>query len=122
MHITNSQNDRTESQMDHCDNPMQEEQGNQEAIVYHKNELSREDLAKIYGRIKIVSSFGDYKVKVVTCFEDLSVKKVNHKASKPGEWQIVDTLPDFKIQLVNSAPDFKIKYVHSFPGVSRFKK
>jgi hypothetical protein len=78
---------------------------------------SREDLAKIHGRIQIVDSFPDYKVKVVTSFPDLRVQTVTSFPDAPGRWQIVDSFPDFKVQFVESFPDFTIEYVTSFPGV-----
>lgn len=75
------------------------------------------DLGKLYGKVKIVSSFPDYKVKVVESFADLHVKRVDSFADKPGLWKIVDSFPDFTVQFVDSFPDFTIKYVDSFPGV-----
>lgn len=67
---------------------------------------AKPDVSKIYGKIKFVDSFPDYRVKVVKSFPDLRVKKTNVFANKPGEWKIVDSFPDFTIQ-----------YVDSFPGV-----
>ena len=75
------------------------------------------DVSKIYGKIKFVKSFPDYKVQVVNSFPDLKVQKVSSFPDKPGKWKIVDSFPDYKIQIVDSFPDFKIKYVNSFPGV-----
>jgi hypothetical protein len=34
-----------------------------------------------------------------------------------GQWKMVDTFPEVKIQKVTSFPDLKIKYVTSFPGL-----
>lgn len=76
-----------------------------------------EDLSKVRGRIQFVKSFPDYKVKIVKSFADLHVKLVSSAPNSPGQWQIVESFPDFKIQIVESFPDFKIKYVESFPGV-----
>ena len=73
---------------------------------------------KLCGKVKIVKSFGDIKVKVVNAFPDLKVKKVSSFPDKIGEWQFVDSFPDFTIQFVDSFPDIKIQYVNSFPGVS----
>ena len=47
------------------------------------------DVSRIYGKIKFVDSFPDYKVKVVNSFPDLKVKKV-------------DSFPGFSRQVENS--------------------
>ena len=63
------------------------------------------------GKIKpIVSEIlpPDLRVQIVTSFPD-----------KPGEWQLVDSFPDYKIEMVNSFPDFKIEFVTSFPGPAK---
>ena len=62
--------------------------------------------------------FSDYKVKVVHSFPDLKVKQVNAFADSPGEWKIVNSFPDYKVQIVDSFPDFTIQYVDAFPGVN----
>ena len=72
---------------------------------------------KLWGKVKIVTSFPDFKVKVVGSFPDLKVKKVTSFPDKCGKWKFVKSFPDFKIKFVKSFPDFKIKYVSSFPGV-----
>lgn len=72
---------------------------------------------KLYGKIKVVTSFPDVKVKVVTSFPDLKVKKVTSFPDKCGLWQMADSFPDTKVQFVDSFPDVKIQYVDSFPGV-----
>lgn len=77
------------------------------------------DLSKIYGKIKFVESFPDYKVKIVDSFPDLKVKIVESFPDSPGKWKMVESFPDFKIKIVDSFPDFKIKYVESFPGVAK---
>lgn len=75
------------------------------------------DLSKIYGKIKLVDHFPDYKVQVVSHFADLHVQVVEHFPDRPGKWKMVEHFPDFKIKLVEHFPDFKIKYVQHFPGV-----
>ena len=70
------------------------------------------------GKVKVVKSFADIKVQVVKSFPDLKVKRVNAFPDQIGEWQFVDSFPDFTIQFVDSFPDIKIQYVNSFPGVS----
>ena len=73
---------------------------------------------KLCGKVKVVKSFADIKVQVVKSFPDLKVKKVNAFPDQIGDWQFVDSFPDFTIQFVDSFPDIKIQYVNSFPGVS----
>jgi hypothetical protein len=72
---------------------------------------------KLAGKVKIVESFPDVRVKAVSSFPDLKVKKVSSFADECGEWQFVDSFPDFKIQYVDSFPDVEIAWVESFPGL-----
>jgi hypothetical protein len=72
---------------------------------------------KLYGRVQVVTSFPDFKVKQVSSFPDLKVKKVTSFADRCGRWHFVHSFADFKIQFVDSFADFKIQYVDSFPGV-----
>lgn len=73
---------------------------------------------KLYGKVQVVDSFPDFKVKVISSsFADLKVKTVSSFANDCGKWQFVDSFPDFKVQFVNSFPDFTIKFVDSFPGL-----
>ena len=67
-----------------------------------------------YNGIKLCA---DIKVKVVDSFPDLKVKRVNSFPDHIGEWQFVESFPDFTIQYVESFPDIKIKFVNAFPGV-----
>jgi len=72
---------------------------------------------KLYGKIKVVTAFPDFKVQKVTAFPDLKVQKVTAFPSSCGKWKFVDAFPDFTIQYVDAFPDFKIKFVDAFPGV-----
>ena len=72
---------------------------------------------KLCGKVKVVKSFADIKVQVVKSFPDLKVKVVSSFPDKIGEWQFVDSFPDFTIQFVDAFPDIKVQYVNSFPGV-----
>lgn len=74
------------------------------------------DVGRVHGKIQFVTSFPDYTVKIVGSFADLHVKIVTSFPDGPGEWQIVESFPDFRIQVVESFPDFTIRYVESFPG------
>jgi len=73
---------------------------------------------KLYGKVKVVTSFPDLKVQVVSSFPDLKVKVVDSFPDSCGKWQMVDSFPDFKIQFVTSFPDLKIQFVSSFPGAN----
>ncbi|GEM_PF-431147 len=72
---------------------------------------------KLAGKVKVVDSFPDIRVKAVSSFPDLKVKKVDSFADSCGEWQFVDSFPDFKIQFVDSFPDVEVAWVESFPGL-----
>lgn len=72
---------------------------------------------KLAGKVKVVTSFPDLKVKLVKHFPDLKVKKVKNFANACGEWQFVDTFPDFTVQFVEAFPDVEVQYVEAFPGV-----
>jgi hypothetical protein len=72
--------------------------------------------AEVYGRIQLVNALPDVQVKVVTALPDLRVKRVRALANEPGEWQIVDSLPDYKVQIVDTLPDFTIQWVDALPG------
>ena len=70
----------------------------------------------LYGRVKIVDGFADFKVKIVDDFPDIRVKLVDEFPTDCGRWKIVEEFPDFTIQIVDAFPDFRVKYVDSFPG------
>ena len=72
---------------------------------------------KLYGKVKVVNNFEDFKVKQVTSFEDLRVNKVTSFPDACGRWQFVDSFEDFKIKYVDNFEDFKIKFVDSFEGI-----
>ena len=59
----------------------------------------------VYGKIKIVDSFEDIRIKQVSSFSD-----------QVGRWEIVDSFEDYKIKFVDSFEDFTIKFVDSFEG------
>lgn len=69
------------------------------------------------GRVQIVEFGYDYKVRIVTSFPDLYVKQVYRSPSRHGEWQFVDSFPDFKVKFVSFGEDFCIQFVDSFPGL-----
>lgn len=69
------------------------------------------------GKVQVVNAFADIKVQVVNAFPDLRVQKVNAFAGDCGEWEMVDSFPDFTIEFVNAFPDVTIEYVNAFPGL-----
>lgn len=75
------------------------------------------DGKKLYGKVKVVEHFPDFKVKKVEHFPDLKVKFVEHFPDACGEWQLVEHFPDFTIQYVEHFPDFTIQPVEHFPGL-----
>lgn len=72
---------------------------------------------KLYGKIKVVTSFPDVKVQVVNSFPDLKVKVVDSFPDSCGKWKMVDSFPNTKIKFVTSSPDVRIEYVSSSPGL-----
>ncbi|MDR0814635.1 MAG: hypothetical protein LBN37_02660 [Bacteroidales bacterium] len=72
---------------------------------------------KLYGKVKVVTSFPDFKVKVTNSFPDLKVKVVESFPDECGKWKFVENFPDFTIQYVEHFQDFSIQFVESFPGV-----
>ena len=72
---------------------------------------------KLYGKVKVVPHFADFKVKVVQHFPDLKVQFIDHFPDTCGKWQLVEKFPDFTIQYVDHSPDLEIQKVEHFPGV-----
>jgi hypothetical protein len=71
----------------------------------------------LVGKVRVVNHFPDIRVKIVPRWPDLKVKKVNSFARLCGEWQFVESFPDFTIQYVDSFPDIEIAWVESWPGM-----
>jgi hypothetical protein len=72
---------------------------------------------RLWGKVKVVTSFPDLKVQVVDAFPDLNVQIVDSFPDKCGRWKMVDAFPDLKIQFVTAFPDLKIRFVNAFPGL-----
>lgn len=70
----------------------------------------------LHGRVKVVEHNADFDVKVIHVHADLNVKKVRSLPLTCGEWQFVESSPDFTIRFVSSHPDFTIRFVDVFPG------
>ncbi|MCR5184140.1 MAG: hypothetical protein K6B46_05540 [Opitutales bacterium] len=71
---------------------------------------------KCHGRIRVVSAFGDFKVKIDPHFADLNVRETPF-ASQVGEWTFVDAGEDFTVEFVEHFEDFSIRY-SPFPGLN----
>jgi hypothetical protein len=71
----------------------------------------------LYGKVKFVTSFPDFKIQFVENFPDLKVQFVSSFPNKCGQWQVVESFPDFTVEVVNNFPDFKVKTVDNFPGL-----
>lgn len=71
----------------------------------------------LYGKVKFVSSFADLKIQFVSGIPDIKVQYVSSFPDDCGEWQIVESFPDFTVQVVESFPDLKVQVVQSFPGM-----
>jgi hypothetical protein len=78
--------------------------------------MTKPGVCGLHGKVKIVTSFPKYKIKITNSFPDIKVKKVTSFPNHGGEWQFVDSFPDFTVQIVDSFPDFTVQYVDSFPG------
>ena len=63
----------------------------------------------LFGRVKVVESHADFRVKIVTSLPDLEVKKVDYNPHKCGQWRFVENHPDFTVKLVDFNEDFKIR-------------
>lgn len=72
----------------------------------------------LYGKVKEVTAFADFKVREVTAFEDLKVQQVSAFANSCGKWEFITLgIPDFTVQFVTMFEDFSIRYVTAFPGL-----
>ena len=71
---------------------------------------------RLCGKVKIVTDIADFDIQMVDAFSDFDVKVVPC-AMNCGEWQFVDSAPDFTVRFVDAFPDFTIRFVEAFPGV-----
>ena len=69
---------------------------------------------RLYGKVKFVSGFADIKIKYVSSFGNIKVKFVESFPNDCGEWQIVESFPDFTVEVVESFADLKVEVVSSF--------
>lgn len=71
------------------------------------------------GRVRIVDSFPDFKVKIEEDEDEaeLHVRRVSSTAEMCGEWQFVDGMADFTVRFVEYGEDFTIAWVKTKPGI-----
>ena len=72
---------------------------------------------KLYGKVKVVTALDGRADAAEMIAHALNVQVVENFPNKCGQWEMVDTLPDLKIQFVDALPDLKIRYVTNFPGI-----
>jgi len=66
------------------------------------------DVSKIYGKIRIVKRFPDYKIKIVETDADLEVDLVASCCYSPGKWKLVSGHGDYLLKVVKANPDFTV--------------
>lgn len=71
----------------------------------------------LHGRVQVVDYLADFDVQIVSFLPDLHVQEVSFLPTACGEWQFVDSMPDFTIRFVNALPDFTIQFVDYLPGL-----
>jgi hypothetical protein len=72
------------------------------------------DGIQLFGRVRYVDSFPDIQVRI-SSFPDLRVREGSF-ADECGEWEIVNSFPDFTVEIVDAFEDFQIAY-SAFPGI-----
>jgi hypothetical protein len=73
---------------------------------------------KLYGKVKVVNSGEDFKVRIVENSEDISIISTDKDPSKCGQWKFVEYSEDFKVRFVTNGEDFKIRYTTGEPKIS----
>lgn len=71
----------------------------------------------LWGRVRVVTSFPQFRVRVVTHHPDICILRTSRTPESVGQWQFVDAFEDFTIQFVDAFEDFSIQYVDAFPGI-----
>jgi len=71
---------------------------------------------KLWGKVKIVENFENFKVKIVENFEDIRID-TNNYPYKCGQWQFVNYHEDFSVKFVDYHEDFSIKFDKHFYGL-----
>lgn len=71
----------------------------------------------LYGKVRVVEHFGDFKIREVQHFGDLKVEVVSFAPDRCGKWEFVSIGADFTVEFVSIGEDFTIEYVTIAPGV-----
>lgn len=69
------------------------------------------DACDIYGRIKIVESAEDYRVRIVTAGEHVRIKYIDYGERTPGLWRLVESGENYRIKIVTAGEHFRIREV-----------
>lgn len=74
----------------------------------------------LHGKVKIVTSHGDYKAFISNNNPDITVKNVDSSPNKAGHWQFVSFGEKFTVQFVDnrSIADFTMSF-SQFPRCRR---
>lgn len=73
---------------------------------------------RLYGKVKIVDNFEDFKVKIVDNFEDVKIHIVDNFENSCGKVKIVNSFEDVKVKIVDNFEDIKVKIVTNFEGLN----
>ena len=71
----------------------------------------------LYGNVKIVTEYPDFRIQVTDNYPDIVVKIVDEYSHYCCEWQIVNDYPDFTIQFVKDYPDFTVAFSNDSHGI-----
>lgn len=71
----------------------------------------------LYGKVRVVKNFGDFKIRETTIGEDLRVQVVTIGPSKCGQWEFVTFGEDFTVEYVTIGEDFTVRFVTIGPGL-----
>jgi hypothetical protein len=82
----------------------------------HPIACAKNGICSLHGRVQIVNGGATYTIKIVKTAADLRVQKVKNLADVPGQWQFVESGPDFTVQIVDTGGDFTVQYVDMVPG------
>jgi hypothetical protein len=72
---------------------------------------------KLSGRIELVDTFPDIRVRVVKSNPHLRVQKMKANTARCGEWEIVKFPPSLRVMIDQVHGEIDIQYVNFSPGV-----
>lgn len=72
----------------------------------------------LYGRVKIVTEYPDFRIQVTDNYPDIVVKIVeDYRPNVCCIWKIVEDYPDFTVQFVEDYPDFTVSFSDYSHGI-----